>query len=118
MFGIGGPAVRPYPEATPIIGSGRDQTAVLVAEAFFDEPRVVGIARTDDFPDALPGAPHVARRRGPMVLIPSAQLTAPPADYICTQLASLSDYAIYGGEAAISAATADAVAGRFGGSGC
>jgi hypothetical protein len=68
LVAIGGPAARPYPEAERVAGSGRDATAVLVAQRFFDRPVTVGLARNDVFADALTGGPHVARRGGPIVL--------------------------------------------------
>jgi hypothetical protein len=40
----------------PVSGSSREETAVAVADVFFDQPVVVGFAPRDDFPDALAGA--------------------------------------------------------------
>src|SRR5690606_19349006 len=55
LWGIGGPAARPYPEAEELIGEDRVETAVKVADAFFDAPSSVGVAVAEKFPDALTG---------------------------------------------------------------
>lgn len=124
-FAIGGPAVRPYPEAEPVFGATRTETAVEVAIRFFDEPPVAGLARQDDFPDSLTGGAHVAvggpdlaRQGGPMLLTPQASLHDAPSAYLCDEQATLARLFVYGGEAAVSAATASAAAERIQGEGC
>jgi subtilisin family serine protease len=118
VFAVGGPAVRAYPAATPVSGPTREGTAVEVAEAFFDGPSVVGIARRDQFPDALTGGAHVGRLGGPMLLSPTEPIHPTPEAWICENAESLETAFVYGGQAAISEATAGVIADRVQGEGC
>jgi hypothetical protein len=116
VFAIGGPAVRAYPAAKAVRGPSREETAIAVAEEFFDSPSIVGIARRDDFPDALAGGAHVGRQGGPVLLTPSASLHPAAAAYLCSQ--DIATVFVYGGSAAIAPATFDAIFARVQGSGC
>jgi hypothetical protein len=124
-FAIGGPAARPYPEATPVFGATRAATAVAVAQRFFTSPTVVGVARQDTFPDSLSGGAHIAqdapelgRRGGPMLLTATNQLLAPVGDYLCTNASSLQTAFIYGGSSAVSSEVAAQIGDRVQGRGC
>jgi hypothetical protein len=116
VFAVGGPAAAAYPEATPIVGSTRVETGVAVAEAFFDAPLVAGIARSDQFPDALSGGAHIARLGGPMLLTPPASLHPAVEGYLCGE--PIRSTYVYGGTAAISEATFASVIGAVQGTAC
>jgi hypothetical protein len=116
VFAVGGPAAAAYPQATAVVGPAREETAVAVAEAFFDDPTVVGVARRDAFPDALAGGAHISRLGGPMLLTATGSLHPAPSAYICG--GDVEHAFVYGGTAAISQATVDAIAARIAGEGC
>lgn len=126
VYAIGGPAAKAYDEATPVVGRERMETAVLVAEQFFDEPAVAGLARQggagDDsdttFADALTGGAQAGRLGGPVLLSPTASLHALPAGYLCDQAATLLTAYLYGGSAALSEGVLTATAARVAGQGC
>ena len=109
QFAIGGPAATAYPFATPIVGDTRADTAVRVATRFFDDPRIVGIARQDNFPDSLAGGTHIAGglpdedvAGGPVLLTDRDRLSDEVRDYLCDHEASLERAYLYGGPAALS----------------
>src|SRR5690606_25952636 len=107
VFAIGGPAARSYTDATPVLGVDRHDTAVRVAEEFFDAPLRFGVARRDDFADALTGGAHIAKLDGPVLLSPTDGLPDVVIDYVCG-LAPDIDYAfLYGGQAALGAEVFD-----------
>jgi hypothetical protein len=116
VFAVGGPAVRAYPAVAGVSGPTREETAVAVAERFFDSPSVVGIARRDDFPDALSGGTHIARLGGPILLAPTAALHPASSAYLCAT--PVETAFAYGGTSALSSATFDALAARVSGAGC
>jgi hypothetical protein len=117
VFAVGGPAGRAYPQAQPLVGATREDTAVAVAARFFPAAQVVGIARRDDFPDALAGGAHMAVRGGPVLLTPTAALHPTVGAHLCASTA-IEAAVVYGGTAAISPATADAIAAAITGDGC
>lgn len=106
LYAIGGPAAAAYPDVEPVVGATRDLTAVQVAETFFGQPAQIGVARLDDFPDALTGGRHIAALGGPLLLTTTAVLPEPTADYICG-LDALDRIYVYGGEAAVSGGVVD-----------
>jgi len=117
-YAIGGPAARAYPAATAIAGTGREATAVAVAERFFAAPPVVGIARADDYPDALTGGTHIARRGGPMLLTATHSLDQAVAGWLCDHADTLDAAFVFGGEAAVDATVLTAIDARIAGEGC
>lgn len=116
-FALGGPAAAAYPDATPVVGTSREETAVAVAQQFFTAPGVVGIARRDDFADALAGGVDAATRGAPLLITSTGSLAAEVQDYLCAN-PSVESAVVYGGENAVSAPTADAVAVAIAGSSC
>jgi predicted outer membrane repeat protein len=118
VYAVGGPAARAYPAATPVFGPGREETAVQVAETFFTDPAVVGLARRDDFPDALSGGAHIGRLGGPLLLTPSATLHPVAASYVCSNASGLTTGYVYGGTGAVSATAAGTLGLRLQGIGC
>lgn len=67
-FALGGPAATADPQATPILGTDRDDTSRRVAERFFSAPAAVGLASGTAFPDAPSGGAQVAREPGPLLV--------------------------------------------------
>lgn len=128
LHAVGGPVVNPYAGTADHThaGSERTATARAVAEFFFDDPRVVGIARqggsgTDEdpnFADALTGGVHVARFGGPMLLTTSDSLSEETAAYVCDHAGTIDVAYIYGGPVAVSEGVEAALSDRVAGTGC
>jgi uncharacterized repeat protein (TIGR01451 family) len=106
-FAVGGPAARAVPAAIRVAGTDRFATALAVAERFFAAPAVVGIAVGSNFPDALAGDAHIARRLGPMLLTHQDQLPESVAGYLGQRRATITRVFLYGGPGAISPAVED-----------
>ncbi|MBW3602331.1 MAG: cell wall-binding repeat-containing protein [Actinobacteria bacterium] len=117
VIAIGGPASQAYPDAEAVGGATREATAVAVAVRFFSEPTVVGLARRDDFADALAGGVHVARLGGPLLVSPTGALSQEAAAYVCGA-PSVRGGVVYGGEAAIAGDTSLALAQAVTGAAC
>ena len=100
-WAIGGPAAAAYPDATPVVGATRQETAVAVAETFFAAPSAVGLARDDDFPDALAGGVVLALMDAPLLLTSSGELSQATLDWV-TEQDGLTTALVFGGEQAIS----------------
>lgn len=79
---------------------------------------MIGVARGDEFPDALTGGTHAAILGGPVLLTPTDALDAGLAAYACTNRGSIETGFVYGGPQAISPATLAAIADRLNGVGC
>lgn len=118
VFAVGGPAARPYPEATAVFGETREDTAVAVATRFFTDPAVVGVARSDLFPDGLAGGAHIGRLGGPVLLTSSTALSPAVLTYLCTVGSSAAGAYVYGGPNAIGANVASDLSGGVDGSSC
>ncbi|QBI19758.1 hypothetical protein ER308_09475 [Egibacter rhizosphaerae] len=118
QWAIGGPAAEAHPDAEALVGETRHETALEVAEAFFDDPDFVGLARSDEFPDALAGGPNAAAAGGPVLLTPSSALQDGVGEYVCDTL-DVGDTAVaYGGPAALSEDILRAGTARLHGAGC
>src|SRR5699024_458527 len=107
MTAVGGPATRAYPDAEPVMGATRDETAVAVAEAFFDQPVAFGVSRRDDYPDALSGGAHIAAYGGPLLLAYTDDVPDETADWL--QATDATGGFVYGGTAAIDEDTFDQI---------
>lgn len=99
-YAIGGAAMDAAPSATPVAGEDRYDTAVRVAERFFDDPRQVGIASGVVFADALPGSVHVALGGGPILLVDDS-LPSVARRYLESEASSLTLAYVYGGRSAV-----------------
>ena len=99
---VGGPAASAYPDANAIYGPTRDETAVAVAEAFFDQPAAFGVAVRTDYPDALAGGAHVTHYGGPLLLSYTEELPAETLGWLQAQTETAERGFAYGGTAAIS----------------
>jgi len=101
-YALGGPAAAADSSATPEVGQDRYQTAVFVASAFFSQPTTLGGATAFAFPDALSGGAAIAKRGGPMLLIPpSGPLPGPVSDYLQGNAGSLTSATVFGGPLAV-----------------
>lgn len=118
LFAVGGPAARPYPEAEPLFGKDRIETALAVAERFFPSPAVVGVARADAFPDSLSGGSHIGRLSGPLLLTSPTALDQRVSDHVCAATDTVELALLYGGEAALSEDIREAIAGPVSGDTC
>lgn len=101
VVAVGGHAAA-YPSADPIVGDDRHDTATLLAERFLDDPVQVGLARGDDFPDAMTGGVHIGRLGGALLLTRPDTLPDPTTTYLCTNADTLDIAYAYGGPNAIS----------------
>jgi len=77
-YAIGGPAASADPAATPIVGTDRFATSVMVASKFFlgddgpsSGPTIAGFASGLVFPDALSGGANIGAQGGPLLLVRS-----------------------------------------------
>jgi len=112
-FAVGGPAAAAAPDANPIVGATRFETAIAVADAFFDAPTAVGVATGASFPDALAGGAQIGALGGPMLLSAPDELPLSVRDYLAVNNATIERGILYGGPAALSDAVQAAVAGAL-----
>lgn len=88
--------------AEAVVGADPAALSVAVAERFFSGPTAIGVATDADFPDGLIGGAIVnLAANGPMLLTPPDALAGPIADYLTTNLATVSRAFIFGGPAAL-----------------
>jgi subtilisin family serine protease len=113
-YAIGGPAARAYPSITPLIGADRIATALAVATEFFPAPTAVGVARADQFADALTGSAHIGAVPGPILLTPSDALHPDVSAWVGARQDTLLSAYLYGGTVALADAVMDAVSALFG----
>ena len=103
VWAIGGQAAAAAPTgAQHIVGANRYETSARVAEQFFPAPSVVGIASGVNFPDALAGGAHAARRGSPLLLSPPEGLPGPVASYLQARRDPITAGVLYGGSVALS----------------
>ena len=91
-------------------GADRVETAIEVAVGSFDRADTVLLARSDNFPDALTGAPLAVAEAAPLLLTPPDALDEGVADAIA-QLGA-TDVIVLGGEQAITPAVVADLEGR------
>ena len=104
VYAVGGPAAAADPQAVPLVGADRYQTAADVARAFFDRPVALGVASGLDWPDALAGGASMGRGHGPLLLTDPRQLPAPTAGYVSSDPGATAF--LFGGPAAVGPAAA------------
>jgi|GEM_PF-235407 len=109
---IGAAAASAAPEAEEVIdGSLSGDLSADVATLGFDGPARVGIARADDFADALSAGAVLGRRAaGPVLLVGRDTLPGPVADVLTANATSIRRAIVLGGESAVSSTVLDAVA--------
>ena len=105
-FALGGPAAAADPTATAIVGVDRYDTARKVADTFFSGPTSVAVASGVNFPDALAGGAHIARKPGPLLLTDPFSLSPATDQYVRANKSTIGVAFIYGGPAAVSDAVA------------
>ncbi len=101
-IGEAGPAT-----VTRVAGDDRVMTAIQVSNAAFASADTVLIARSNDFADALAGAPLAAQVEGPVLLTRPSELQAPVLAEI--QRLGAANVIILGGTAAVSQDVEDAL---------
>lgn len=110
LVAIGGPAARAAPDAEPVVGLDRFDTATSVARQFFDDPTIVGIASGLDFPDPLSGGVLLGSLGGPMLLATTTDLPTTTAAYLVDHALVLRTVYVLGGVAALNASVEAAIA--------
>lgn len=111
VYAVGGPSAAAQDGDVDLIGDTRIETALLVAERFFDDPPVAGVATGFNFPDALTGGAQVGAYGGPMLLTDGATLDDGVGDYLET-LPDDATVFLYGGPNALSLSVENAVRDR------
>ncbi|WP_165491955.1 cell wall-binding repeat-containing protein [Egibacter rhizosphaerae] len=109
VYAMGGPAAEAAPDATPIVGADRYETAIDVAEEFFSSPESVGIATGGDFADALSGGVQLGKLGGPMLLVRQDALPPVVETYLEDRADDIERALIFGGPAAVSSDVEQAV---------
>lgn len=100
---IGDPATTAYPDYGRLQAASDPDLSRTVAEAFLPDAVTVGVARVDDFADALAGGAHVARLGGPVLLSDSGSLSAEVELHLSVHANDIGFATLYGGTAALSA---------------
>jgi hypothetical protein len=98
---VGGAAAAADPGATPIVGSDRYATAVLVAQAFIAAPNVVGAASGTNYPDALTGGANAGLQGGPLILVPASGPLPTSVDTYLKSIKVPLGVLLFGGTAAV-----------------
>ena len=101
-WAIGGAAAAADPQATPIVGADRFDTAVRVATTFHPEAAVVGVASGTNYPDGLGGGAHAARKGGALVLALPDDVPAATRTYLRDRSSTINRGWLYGGTSALS----------------
>lgn len=93
--------------AVRVGGQDRVATAIEVSRSGFSSADTVLLARADDYPDALAGAPLAVRLKAPILLTATGQLS----EGVLAEIERLGadDVVILGGENAVSAAVASSL---------
>ncbi|MEV4517363.1 cell wall-binding repeat-containing protein [Dactylosporangium sp. NPDC049525] len=116
MIGVGGPGVRAllggyrnnqmpsWPDPFyywPVYGATEFETAVAVAEFFFDGPRIAAVATATTWFDALTGGAMVGASFGPLLLSAPGALSPQTRDYLSRNASSLKYATLLGGVLAL-----------------
>jgi hypothetical protein len=126
-YGAGGPGYTALTSAisagtvkwtitpTSLVGARAPDTALLLAGAFFTHPKVVALATTTSWYDALTGGSAIGFNGGPLLLTPPTALASADAQYITNESASnLNTAFILGGPAALPASIASSTLSALG----
>ncbi|MET7423256.1 cell wall-binding repeat-containing protein [Dactylosporangium sp. NPDC005555] len=116
MIGVGGPGVRAllggyragqmpsWPDPLwywPVFGATEFETAVAVADFFFDAPRTAGVATATTWFDALTGGAMVGAVAAPLLLSAPGVLSPASRDYLARNAASIKYATMLGGVLAL-----------------
>ena len=115
VYDIGDAAGLAYPSGTLVAGGDRFATSALVAEKFFVNPTLVGVATGWNFPDALAGAGAMAVDGGPVLLSDPWVLPSAIALYLTNEASSINGALLFGGTASLSPAIATTVSNQING---
>lgn len=90
-----------------VFGATRELTATALADWAVDhlnfQTGIVDLARSDDFADALAGAPHAGREFAPLLLADTPTSLGPAAaDWLSDNSATVANIDVYGGPLAVS----------------
>ena len=103
VWAVGAQAAAAAPTgAQNLVGANRYETSARVAEQFFASPTFVGIASGVNFPDALAGGAHAARRGSPLLLSAPEGLPGPVLSYLQARREAITAGVLYGGSVALS----------------
>ena len=100
-YAVGAEAAAADPTAERLVGSDHAATSVRVAERFFPDVNVVGLASNASFADALAGGAHIANRGEPLLLTDPGSLPSSVAAYLNAHEAAVVLGFVYGGTAAV-----------------
>jgi len=109
VYGIGAAAALADPQATPVFGGDRFATSALVANKFFSNPTVVGVATGADFPDALAGGAFMGVEGGPVLMSDPFVLPSGIGLYLSENQTSIGQAFLFGGTGALSSKISDTV---------
>jgi hypothetical protein len=116
MIGVGGPGARAlaaghrnnqmpdWPDEVqfhPVFGATEFETAVAVADFFFEAPRIAAVATAATWHDALAGGAMIGANGGPLLLSDPTSLSTPTRDYYSRNSASLKYAIMLGGPLAL-----------------
>ncbi|WP_370326605.1 cell wall-binding repeat-containing protein [Euzebya sp.] len=104
---IGETAAAALPEADSVAGADAVNTSVLVAETYFPDATAVGLARVDEFADALTGGALIGQVPGPVLFVETDSLPMVVEEYLTDQ--DITSVAIFGGTTAVSQEVEDAI---------
>lgn len=111
VYAVGDQAVTAAPDAIPLRGDTRYDTAVVVARTFFGDdnlPKQMGVATGTNFPDALAGSALVTKDGGgPLLLTLPDTLPHPVEIYMGEYVVPVEVIYIYGDLGVVSQAVAD-----------
>ncbi len=112
---LGGAAAAADPSAKPVAGKDRFETSAKAA-ALVSSPTVVGIANGYAFPDALAGGAAIGAAGGPLLLVPqTGSLPGTVQAWCGTAKPGVTQVEVFGGQAAVADAVANAVKRALGG---
>lgn len=117
MIAIGAQAGLAFPAVEEISGPSRLETGVAVAERFFSDPTILGIARADDLADGLTGGALVGRPElgpGPILLVATESLPTAVEEYLTANAACVETAVIFGGTSAVDASVEGDIATTLG----
>lgn len=100
-YAVGAEAAAADPSAERLVGTDHAATSVRVAERFFPDVNVVGLASSASFADALAGGAHVANRGEPLLLTDPGSLPSSVAAYLNARRSAVVLGFVYGGTAAV-----------------
>ncbi|WP_336250139.1 cell wall-binding repeat-containing protein [Stomatohabitans albus] len=105
---VGDQAIKATARAQSVIaGADPSVLSVKVASVFFPDPKMVGVATTTDFADALTGGAHIAAVNGPLLLVPAETPTV--VTEWMTSKKKIETIYVYGGPTRIGSTQAEAL---------